>query len=282
MDNLFTLLEQRTSCRDFTNEKIAEEILDRILQAAVKAPSSGGFQKYSIIKIENADNKRKLAKLCRSQGFISKAAVNLVFCVDFRRIMRINEVIPAPCDKINQFSEFMMAVIDTAISAQTLCLAAETAGIASVYVGNIIYTMDRVSALLKLPQYVFPAIMVSLGYCRQKPQLSEKFPVQLLVHEEEYREVEIEVLLRHYKAKYKNWQMPVKEAVLEKIEKTCHQLQGEDFAKKCLAYIREKNSISPYQYWLGAYYLLKEDFLDFKGYQNYMKKQAFNWLADGE
>jgi FMN reductase [NAD(P)H] len=278
MDELYNLINNRASCRSFLEKEIPDEVINKILNAACKSPSSGGFQKYSIIKVKKDETKAELAKLCRSQNFIKKAPVNLVFCIDFRRINRINEVIPAPCDEINQFSEFMIAIIDTAICAQTLCLAAEAEGLGSVYIGNIIYTMDQVSKVLKLPQYVLPSIMVTLGYPKNQNKLSEKYDLDVLVHDEEYMDMDIDELMNHYNSKYKNWNMKITDNFINKIYDTCYNLRGKEFADKCKEYIINNGKISSFQYWFGYYYLQHEDFLDFDKYINYMKKQGFNWL----
>lgn len=65
MDYL-NIIKNRSSCRDFTDEPI-EEALSRLLEAAICAPSSGGFQNYSIIKVADPQRKQSLAKLCRNQ-----------------------------------------------------------------------------------------------------------------------------------------------------------------------------------------------------------------------
>lgn len=278
MHDLYDLINNRVSCRSFLEKEIPEDVINKILNAACKSPSSGGFQKYSIIKVKKYETKAELARFCRSQNFIGKAPVNLVFCVDFRRIIRINEIIPAPCDMINQFSELIMAIIDTAICAHTLCLAAEAEGLSSVYIGNIIYTMDKVSQLLKLPKYVFPSIMVTLGYPKNQAKLSEKYDLDVIVHDEEYQDMDIDELKKHYENKYKNWNMKITDNIINKIYDTCNNLKGEEFAEKCKEYIINNGNISSYQYWFGYYYLQLDGFLDFEEYIDYMKKQGFNWL----
>lgn len=278
LDNLYDILNNRASCRNFINKEIADELLNKIIDAACKAPSSGGFQTYSIIKVKNSETKRELSRLCRNQMFIEKASVCLVFCIDYRRIKQLNEVIPAPCDLTNQFMDFWMSVIDTAICAQTMCIVAEAEGLKSVFIGNIINTIDRVSSLLKLPKYVCPSIMVVLGYPKNKSVLSKKYDAKIIVHEEEYKDIEIKNLINEYKKKYENWNMKPTVNMIDKIYDTCCKLQGIEFADQFKNYVLEYNNISPYQFWLGYYYLRQEGFLDFQGYKDFMKRQGFNWL----
>lgn len=279
MGNIYDIIENRASCRSFLDKQIPDEVLNKILNAACSAPSGGGFQTYSIIKVKNVMTKKSLANLCRGQNFIEKAPLCLVFCIDYRRVKRINEVIPAPCDVTNNFMEFWMAILDTAICAQTMCLAAEEEGLKSVYIGNIINTIDQVSDLLKLPKYVCPSIMVALGYPKNKSNLSKKYNLDVIIHDEEYNDMDIEELFNKYEEKYESWNMKPTNNMINKIYDTCYKLHGREFADKCKNSIIDNNKISSFQFWYGYYYLKQEGFLDLGGYIEYMKKQGFNWIG---
>jgi nitroreductase len=279
MENqVLNVIDNRATCRNFSEKEIPEEILNQILDAATKAPSAGGFQIYSIVKVTSREKKQKLVEYSRNQKFIEKAPVSLIFCIDYRRIKRINEVEPAPFDETNSFVNLWMSIIDTAISAQTLCLAAESLDLKSVYIGNILNMSDKISELLKLPEYVIPSIMVTLGYPKNKTKLSQKYSKNVIVHENEYRDMPIDLLMKEYKEKYSNWKMKANEKFVDKIYETAKKYHGKDYAEICKKNILENKRISPYQYWFGCYYLEEEDFMDFKEYQLFMKKKGFNWL----
>lgn len=275
---IFDIIDNRTSCRSFLEKEIPPDILDQILEAAVKAPSSGGFQTYSIIKVTDREKKEKLAQYSRNQRFIAKAPVSLVFCIDYRRIKRINEVQPAPFAETSNFVNLWMSVIDTAICAQTLCLAAEALGLKSVYIGNILNTADKVTELLKLPDYVLPSIMVTLGYPRSSGKTSRKYDINLLVHDEEYRDIDMDELLDEYRKKYRDWSMKPNEKNTGTLYNTADAYHGQAYAELCKKYVLEKNAISPYQYWFGCYYLDEEGFMGFREYQDFMEKKGFNWM----
>ena len=162
--NYLNMMKNRNSCRDFSDQPIDEEVLQRLLEASVCAPSSGGFQNYSIIKVTDSEKKQTLAKLCRKQGFIGKAPVNLVFCVDLHRERRIAQSCSVLPNIQYDYESFIMFVMDAAIAAQTLCMAAEAEGLGSVLIGNIVTNQKQVAELLNLPKQVLPVIMVSLGH----------------------------------------------------------------------------------------------------------------------
>jgi len=275
---IFDIIDNRASCRSFLEKEIPPDILEQILEAAVKAPSSGGFQTYSIIKITDREKKEKLAQYSRNQRFIAKAPVSLVFCIDYRRIKRINEVQPTPFAETGSFANLWMSVIDTAICAQTLCMAAEALGLKSVYIGNILNTADKVAELLKLPDYVLPSIMVTLGYPRSPGKTSGKYGINLLVHDEEYRDMDMDGLLAEYRKKYRDWNMKPNEKNTGTLYNTADAYHGQAYAELCKKYVLEKNAVSPYQYWFGCYYLDEEGFMGFNEYRNFMEKKGFNWL----
>lgn len=275
---LFKIIDNRASCRSFLDKEIPEDILDQILKAAVKAPSGGGFQNYSIIKVTSREKKEQLVKFSRDQKFIAKAPVSLVFCIDYRRIKRITEVQPAPFAETDSFTNMWMSVIDTAICAQTACLAAEALGLKSVFIGNILNVSDRVAELLKLPDYVLPSIMVTLGYPRSPAKTSKKYGINVLVHDEEYHDLDMDELLAEYREKYSGWNMKPNEKNTGTLYKTAVEYQGQAYAELCKKFVLEKASMSPYQYWFGCYYLDKEGFMGFREYQAFMEKKGFNWV----
>mgnify|MGYP002225984529 CR=1 FL=1 len=58
----------------------------------------------------------------------------------------------------------MLAVTDTAIAAQNAVVAAESFGIGSCYIGDIMENYEKQRRLLNLPDYVFPAVMLVFGW----------------------------------------------------------------------------------------------------------------------
>lgn len=275
--DILEIIDNRASCRSFLDKEIPPDVLNRILEAAVKAPSGGGFQNYSIIKVTDREKRERLVKYSRNQRFIARAPVSLVFCIDYRRMKRINEVEPAPFAEAEHFTNFWMSVIDTAVCAQTACLAADALGLKSVYIGNILNVGDQVSELLNLPDYVLPSIMVTLGYCVRSPKPSLKYDTGVLVHDEEYHDMEIDQLLSEYRKKYSDWQMKPNEKILEKIQKTAAAYHGQEYAELCKKNILELNYVSPYQYWFGCYYMEEKGFMGFPEYQAFMEKKGFHW-----
>ncbi len=169
------LLYQRGSCRHFKDTKIPEEILEQILGAAVYAPSAGNLQNFSIVKIEDPERRNELMKICGNQRFIGEAPVNLVICFDQRRNMRWAEIDVAPFTHTSSVVWFLLDVQLTGIIGQAMCIAADSLGLGSCYVGTALMQAEKVINLLELPMGVFPGTLVSIGYPAEKiPNIHEE------------------------------------------------------------------------------------------------------------
>ena len=182
-------LYARKSVRVFEEKAIPAEMKQAILEAAAQAPSAGCQQLYTILDITDQDLKNALADSCDHQPFIAKAPLVLVFCADCRKWY--DAYIEAGCTPRKPGAgDLMLAVTDASIAAQNAVVAAESFGIGSCYIGDIMENCDAVREMLRLPEYVFPAVMLVFGWPtqqqkdRQKPQ---RCAMEHIVHENGYR-----------------------------------------------------------------------------------------------
>ena len=84
----------------------------------------------------------------------------------------------------------LLAVTDAAIAAQNAVVAAESLGIGSCYIGDVMENCERQRELLHLPDYVFPAAMLVFGWPtrqqRERPKPA-RCPMEQIVHTNAYR-----------------------------------------------------------------------------------------------
>ena len=82
-----------------------------------------------------------------------------------------------------------LAVTDTMIAAQNAVTAAESLGIGSCYIGDIMENYEAQRELLNLPEYVVPVGMLIFGYPTEQ-QLRRPKPkrvdMKFIVHENSY------------------------------------------------------------------------------------------------
>ena len=161
MNEIIESLYKRKSMRVYEERTIPEEMKRIILEAAAQAPSAGCQQLYTILDITDKELKVALSETCDNQPFIAKAPMVLVFCADCKKWY--DTYLEAGCTPRKPGAgDLMLAVTDAAIAAQNAVVAAESFGIGSCYIGDIMENCEEQRRLLKLPEYVFPAEMLCL------------------------------------------------------------------------------------------------------------------------
>ncbi len=190
MNEVLEALHRRKSVRVFTEEEISKEDREAILHASLQAPSAGCQLLYTILDITDQSKKEKLADLCDHQPFIAKAKLVLIYCADCRKWLSFyKEAGLAP--RTPGPGDLLLAAEDALIAAQNAVTAAESLGIGSCYIGDVMENAEEMKELLKLPAYVYPACMLVFGHPtsqqkeRKKP---ERFALSDIVCENAYQE----------------------------------------------------------------------------------------------
>lgn len=182
-------LFSRKSVRVFEERDISAEDKALILEAAAQAPTAGNQQLYTIIDVTDQAIKDQLVDTCDHQPFIATAKMVLVFCADCRKWY--DAFIAAGCEPREPgVGDLLLAVSDANIAAQNAVTAAESLGIGSCYIGDIMENAEAQRKLLNLPKYVFPAAMLVFGYPTQQQKDREKpkrAAMKHVVHENGYR-----------------------------------------------------------------------------------------------
>ena len=116
----------------------------------------------------------------------------LVFCADCKKWYDAYH--EAGCDpRAPGVGDLMLAFSDAAIAAQNAVVAAESLGLGSCYIGDIMENCARQRALLHLPEYVFPAVMLVFGWPtsqqRERPK-PQRCPMAHIVHQNTYRSMD--------------------------------------------------------------------------------------------
>lgn len=216
MNETMNLLMNRKSVRVFEDKEITQDIKDQILAAAMRAPTAGNSMLYSIIDVTDQSIKDKLAVTCDNQPFIADAKMVLLFVADYHRWYK--KFKQANCDEGNvpepELSDLILATNDAVIAAHTACIAAESFGIGSCYIGDIVEQWETHRDLFKLPEQTMLVSMLVFGYPTEQQKnraLIERFPKSMIVFENEYHDLTDDELLEYksnekaaafYKRKY--------------------------------------------------------------------------------
>lgn len=174
------LLNNHVTIRNFTEQQISPNLLDNIIYSGTRASTTGNMQLYSII-ISQGDQKNDLIPLHFNQSAAKQAPVLITFIADFNRFSKwcsLNDAVPG----YNNFISFFNAAIDALLVAQNVCVAAENNGLGICYLGTTTYNAKEIIDILKLPKLTFPVTTLAIGYPVNTPELTDRLPLDGIVH----------------------------------------------------------------------------------------------------
>ncbi len=175
----------RRTHRRYAPRAVEEELLRLLLGAAFSASSKSDFQQASVIRVAERARRERLAALVPDMPWIGAAPVFLVFCGDARRLERLGELRGHP-QQNGRLEGFFNAAIDAALVMQSFILAAETAGLGCCPISVIRNHAAAVGEILELPDKVFPAAGLCVGYPAGEGHISMRLPLRVTVHTDHY------------------------------------------------------------------------------------------------
>ncbi len=186
MDTL-DLIRRHRSIRRYRPDPIPDDLLTEVLDAGVRASSSGNMQTYSIIVTRDRALREQLYGPHMEQSMVLDAPALLTFCADFRRMRHWLRLSDAP-DNFDNFMSFLIAAIDATLVSQNVALAAEARGLGLCYMGSTLANCDQIGRILRLPPGVFPVVGYSLGWPDEDPAPRDRLPLSGIVHDETYHD----------------------------------------------------------------------------------------------
>ncbi len=175
------------SVRRFLPKPLEPGQLETLIRCGQAAASSSFIQAYSVVRVTRAEARAAIAAAAGGQAWIERAAEFLVFCADLRRLNTACE--RAGRGELEGYSEHALAaVIDVALMAQNVLLAAESQGLGGVFIGGIRNHPQVIAEQLALPKWVIPAFGMCLGWPDQDNPVKPRMPVDYVLHQDRYQE----------------------------------------------------------------------------------------------
>src|SRR5699024_2527534 len=201
---MLQLLKSHTSVRKYTDEKISDEQLYELLEAAQYGASSHFVQAYSVIHVKDETKREQLATLTNNEFQFKTAPVALLFCADLRRNEKAVEMHGKELigDRVE---DFLVASIDTAIYAQNFVIAAESKGYGICYIGGARNNPAEISEVFNLPNYVVPLFAMTVGVPTKTNEVKPRLPLEAVVHVDSYDETKYDEILKEYDETYNNY-----------------------------------------------------------------------------
>ena len=198
-------------------QRIADQVAQHLAQALraenVNRPGGtlkGGYrgmQPYSIIEVRDRDRRAQLNELlCEGRRpCIEKAPVSLVFCVDTHRMNRWSEL-EGGAPHFTGIGVLWVALRGVYTAAQNAVIAAESLGLGSQYIQEIVWQPYTTLSFFQLPKHVLPVAMLIMGYPEERPPLAPSLPLETVAHREVYHDPSDEELLEAFAEKEKYFQ----------------------------------------------------------------------------
>ncbi len=172
--NVFEAIKSRRSVRAFTREDVSEEEVEKLIDAARRAPSAGNIQPWEFIVVRKPEIKRRLSVAALDQTFIEEAPVVIVVCADQIRSGR----------GYGARGIHLYCLQDTAAATQNMLLAACALGLATCWVGA--FREEEAKRTLNLPEGVRPIAIIPVGHPSKKPVGRSRRSLSEIIHHETY------------------------------------------------------------------------------------------------
>lgn len=147
------VIHARRSVRQFRQDKpVKEAQVEKLLEAAIRAPSAGNRQPWHFYVVWSQDVKDGLAAAAFDQTFVAEAPVVIVVCADAAR----------SAARYGSRGRDLYCIQDTAIAATHIMLAAVDMGLGVCWVGA--FDEEQAAAVLRLPAMLRPVAILPIGY----------------------------------------------------------------------------------------------------------------------
>ncbi|MCR5814428.1 MAG: nitroreductase family protein [Desulfovibrio sp.] len=154
------VIMSRRSVRAFTSEEVSDEQVEKLLRAAMAAPSAGNAQPWEFVVIRDKALLDKVPAINPYAAFAPKASVGILVCTD---------------PEYEKFPGYWIE--DTSAATENLLLAAHALGLGAVWTG-VYPDSQRVSAfraLVQTPERIIPMAFILVGYPQSLPKPADRF-----------------------------------------------------------------------------------------------------------
>ncbi len=198
LNETLKVIENRRSIRKYAQTPLTAEEKQTILHATLRAPTAGNMMLYSIIEVEDQALKDQLAVTCDNQPFIATAPWVLLFVADYQRFFDYYTFcdVESVCHEKGipprqpAEGDLLLASCDALIAAQTAVIAAESLGIGSCYIGDILENAEKHREMFDLPRFTLPITLLVFGrpfVSKDENRLTTRYDQEFVVFQNKYQ-----------------------------------------------------------------------------------------------
>ena len=83
--DVFEAISGRRSIRKFKKENVSDELIRKVVNAGIWAPSAGNVQAWEVVIVQDEEKRRKISETAYMRDFIAEAPVIMVSCANMER-----------------------------------------------------------------------------------------------------------------------------------------------------------------------------------------------------
>jgi len=187
MNKVIESIKDHRSIRQYKSDPVSEQMLNEILLAAQAMPNSVNGQQTSVIVVQDAETKRKIAELAGGQTWIVAAPVFILFVIDFYKTE-----LAAKKNNVEQvihksLEGTLAGAVDVGLNMGAAIIAAESLGLGIVPIGGIRRNPRGIIELLNLPEKTFPVAGLVIGHPENRSHKKPRLPFNTFRHDENYK-----------------------------------------------------------------------------------------------
>ena len=190
-------MNERSVCRNYRPDPVPEDLFRLLCATALAAPTKSDLQQADIVRVRAPEKRVAIDALLPASPWIAGAPEFLVFCGDGFRFRHLFDRRGAAFAN-DHLDAFFNAAVDGAIVLATFVQAAELAGLGSCPISEIRNHAATISALLELPDRVFPISGLTLGYPASKEPMSPRLALDATMHVDRYGREKVDAELERY------------------------------------------------------------------------------------
>ncbi|MBL4721842.1 MAG: NADPH-dependent oxidoreductase [Alphaproteobacteria bacterium] len=190
-------LHNRVSVRKYSDKLVSSEIIDAVLSASFRAPTSSNIQAYSVVIVREQETKNKLSVLTGNQKHVANTPVFLAFCADLTGMEGALKRHGHDMED-NNLEIGLVSTIDASLVGMSAYLAAESLGLHGLMIGGVRNDTKAVAEVLGLPRRAYCVFGMCLGWPAETPELKPRMAYENMVHHEKYDVAKSEAQLDAY------------------------------------------------------------------------------------
>ena len=166
--DIFNAILNRRSIRKYSDKTIRDDQIEKLLKAAMYAPSAVNKQPWHFIIFREKNTIDKICEVHPNASMLHQADLGILICYD---------------EKLQHDEGY--GPVDCSAATQNLLLAAHGEGLGACWIG--IYPrskrIETLHKLFNLPEHLIPFSVVSLGYPAESKDIPERYKKDRIHHE---------------------------------------------------------------------------------------------------